>query len=71
VAKNQYSFSDDPKALNAPEGHTLHVNDVKLSAGAGFVVVLTGSVMVMPGLPKVPAAHKIGVDSAGKIFGLF
>ena len=71
IAKTQYSFSDNAKLLNAPEGHTLHVQDAKLSAGAGFVVILTGSVMTMPGLPRVPAAKRIGVDGNGKIFGLF
>lgn len=71
VAKTQYSFSDNPNQRNAPINHTLHVQDVRLSAGAGFVVVLTGSVMTMPGLPKVPAAKNIGVDNNGTIFGLF
>ena len=71
VAKTQYSFSDDPTKLGAPEGFTVTVRNVKVSAGAGFVVVLTGDIMTMPGLPKVPAAEKIDVDSTGKITGLF
>jgi len=71
VAKTQYSFSDDPKKLGAPEGFTVTVKNVKVSAGAGFVVVLTGDIMTMPGLPKVPAAERIDVDENGKITGLF
>lgn len=71
VAKTQYSFSDDPKLLGAPEGFTLTVRDIKVSAGAGFIVALTGDIMTMPGLPKVPAAEKIDVDETGKISGLF
>ena len=71
IAKTQYSFSDDPMKLGAPEGFTVTVKDVKISAGAGFVVVLTGDIMTMPGLPKVPAAEKIDVDENGKITGLF
>ena len=71
IAKTQYSFSDDPTKLGAPEGFTVTVRNVKVSAGAGFVVVLTGDIMTMPGLPKVPAAEKIDVDSTGKITGLF
>ena len=71
VAKTQYSFSDDPTKLGAPEGFTVTVRNVKVSAGAGFVVVLTGDIMTMPGLPKVPAAEKIDVDENGKITGLF
>ena len=71
VAKTQYSFSDDPKLLGAPEGFEVTVKNVKVSAGAGFVVVLTGDIMTMPGLPKVPAAEKIDVDSDGLISGLF
>ena len=71
VAKTQYSFSDDPKLLNAPSGHTLHVSDARLAAGAEFVVVLTGSVMTMPGLPKRPAAVDISIDEDGQIVGLF
>ena len=71
VAKTQYSFSDDSTKLGAPEGFTVTVKNVKISAGAGFVVVLTGDIMTMPGLPKVPAAEKIDVDENGKITGLF
>ena len=71
VAKTQYSFSDDPTKLGAPEGFTVTVKNVKVSAGAGFVVVLTGDIMTMPGLPKAPAAEKIDVDENGKITGLF
>lgn len=71
VAKTQYSFSDDPKKLGAPENFTVTVKNVKVSAGAGFIVVLTGDIMTMPGLPKVPAAMKIDVDESGKITGLF
>ncbi len=70
VAKTQYSFSDDPTKLGAPEGFTVTVRNVKVSAGAGFIVVLTGDIMTMPGLPKVPAAMKIDVDEQGKIPGL-
>ena len=71
IAKTQYSFSDDPKLLSAPEGFTVHVRGVKLSAGAGFVVVLTGKIMTMPGLPPIPAAENIDVDDDGVITGLF
>ncbi len=71
IAKTQYSFSDDPTKLGAPEGFTVTVKNVKISAGAGFIVVLTGDIMTMPGLPKVPAAEKIDVDENGKISGLF
>ncbi len=71
VAKTQYSFSDDPTKLGAPEHFTVTVKNVKVSAGAGFIVVLTGDILTMPGLPKVPAAEKIDVDEDGKITGLF
>ncbi len=71
IAKTQYSFSDDPKKLGAPEHFTVTVKNVKVSAGAGFIVVLTGDIMTMPGLPKVPAAENIDVDENGKISGLF
>ena len=71
VAKTQYSFSDDPTKLGAPEGFTVTVRNVKISAGAGFIVVLTGDIMTMPGLPRVPAAERIDVDENGKISGLF
>lgn len=71
IAKTQYSFSDDASKLGAPKEFTVTVKNVKVSAGAGFVVVLTGDIMTMPGLPKVPAAEKIDVDEDGKISGLF
>ncbi|MBR3224551.1 MAG: formate--tetrahydrofolate ligase [Atopobiaceae bacterium] len=71
VAKTQYSFSDDPKLLGAPHGFTLNVRDLRVSAGAGFVVALTGNIMTMPGLPKEPAAEKIDVTDDGRIVGLF
>ncbi|MBR2054018.1 MAG: formate--tetrahydrofolate ligase, partial [Clostridia bacterium] len=71
VAKTQYSFSDDPSKLGAPTGFTVTIRNVKISAGAGFIVVLTGDIMTMPGLPKVPAAERIDVDENGKITGLF
>ncbi len=71
IAKTQYSFSDNAKLTGAPEGHTLNVREVRLSAGAGFVVVVCGSIMTMPGLPKHPAAMDIDVDATGKITGLF
>ena len=71
MAKTQYSFSDDPTKLGAPENFTVTIKNVKVSAGAGFIVVLTGDIMTMPGLPKVPAAEKIDVDASGKITGLF
>ena len=71
IAKTQYSFSDDPSMLGAPRGFTVTVRNVKISAGAGFVVVFTGDIMTMPGLPKVPAAEKIDVDEHGRITGLF
>ena len=71
VAKTQYSFSDDPTKLGAPKDFDITVKNVKISAGAGFIVVLTGDIMTMPGLPKIPAAEKIDVDENGKITGLF
>jgi formate--tetrahydrofolate ligase len=71
IAKTQYSFSDDPTKVGAPEGFTVTVRNVRISAGAGFVVVLTGDIMTMPGLPKSPAAERIDVDENGKISGLF
>jgi len=71
IAKTQYSLSDNPALLGAPTGHTITVRDVKLSNGAGFVVIYTGNIMTMPGLPKVPAAERIDVDENGKISGLF
>ena len=71
IAKTQYSFSDDPKLLGAPKGFRLQVRNLKVSAGAGFIVALTGDISTMPGLPKVPAAEKIDVDENGVITGLF
>ena len=71
MAKTQYSFSDDPALLGAPTGFTVTVRNLKVSAGAGFIVALTGDIMTMPGLPKVPAAEKIDVDENGVITGLF
>ena len=71
VAKTQYSFSDDPNKLGAPKGFRISVRNLKVSAGAGFIVALTGDIMTMPGLPKVPAAEKIDVDENGVITGLF
>lgn len=71
MAKTQYSISDDAKAIGAPEGFTLKVKDVKLLAGAGFIVVQSGSIMKMPGLPKTPAAESIDIDGEGNIAGLF
>ena len=71
IAKTQYSFSDNPALLGAPEDFTVTVKNVKISAGAGFIVVLTGDIMTMPGLPKAPAAERIDIDENGKITGLF
>ena len=71
MAKTQYSFSDNPALLGAPKGFTVTVRNLKVSAGAGFIVALTGDIMTMPGLPKVPSAEKIDVDENGKISGLF
>ncbi len=71
MAKTQYSFSDDQTLLGAPQGFTLNVREIRVSAGAGFIVALTGNIMTMPGLPKKPAAENIDVDSTGKISGLF
>ena len=71
VAKTQYSFSADPTRLGAPSGHVLPLRDVRLSAGAGFVVAICGEIMTMPGLPRRPAAETIGIDAAGRIDGLF
>lgn len=71
IAKTQYSFSDDPALLGAPEDFTVTVKNVKISAGAGFIVVLTGDIMTMPGLPKHPAAERIDIDENGIISGLF
>ena len=71
IAKTQYSFSDDPTKLGAPENFKITVKNVKISAGAGFIVVLTGDILTMPGLPKSPSAERIDVDDSGKITGLF
>jgi formate--tetrahydrofolate ligase len=71
VAKTQYSFSTDPKALGAPSGHTVTVREVRLAAGAEFVVMICGDIMTMPGLPKVPAAEQIDLDDEGRVVGLF
>lgn len=71
MAKTQYSFSDDPSKLGRPQGFTVNVREVRLSAGAGFVVALAGSIMTMPGLPKKPAANEIDIDADGRITGLF
>ncbi len=70
MAKTQYSFSDDPAKLGAPEGHTLHVREARLAAGAGFIVAICGEIMTMPGLPKAPSAEKITINAAGEIDGL-
>ncbi len=71
IAKTQYSFTPDPSIIGAPEGHTLPVREVRLMAGAGFVVAVCGDILTMPGLPRVPAAETIGLDAAGRIVGLF
>jgi formate--tetrahydrofolate ligase len=71
IAKTQYSFSADPTALGAPSGHVLPVREVRLSAGAGFVVAICGEIMTMPGLPRRPAAETIGLNAEGGIEGLF
>ena len=71
MAKTQYSFSTDPNLRGAPEGHSVPVREVRLSAGAGFVVVICGEIMTMPGLPKVPSAEAIRLNDAGQVEGLF
>ena len=71
IAKTQYSFSTDPKLKGAPSGHTLPIREIKLSSGAGFVVVICGAIMTMPGLPKVPSADSIKLNKKGEIEGLF
>jgi len=71
VAKTQYSLSDDASKLGSPRGHTITVRDVTVSAGAGFVVALTGDIMTMPGLPKAPAACRMDIDDYDVITGLF
>jgi formate--tetrahydrofolate ligase len=70
IAKTQYSFSDNPKLLGAPSGWTLNVTDVSLSAGAGFIVVISGNMMLMPGLPKVSRAASVDVNEKGEIIGI-
>jgi formate--tetrahydrofolate ligase len=70
IAKTQYSFSTDPTLRGAPSGHELHVREVRLSAGAGFVVVVCGDVMTMPGLPRAPASSHIDLTDDGEILGL-
>jgi formate--tetrahydrofolate ligase len=70
IAKTQYSFSDDPKVMGAPTGWTLNITDATLSAGAGFVVAIAGSMMLMPGLGKTPQAQKLDVDDAGNVKGM-
>ena len=71
MAKTQYSFSDDAKKMGAPKDFTVKISNLKVAAGAGFIVALTGTIMTMPGLPKVPAAENIDVDNDGNITGLF
>ena len=71
MAKNQYSLSDDATLLGRPENFDIHIREVYVSAGAGFVVAITGTIMTMPGLPKKPAAENVNVDDEGKIIGLF
>ena len=71
VAKTQNSLSDDAGLKGRPRDFTIHVKDISISAGAGFIVVYTGNILTMPGLPKVPAADHMGIDDDGKIYGLF
>jgi formate--tetrahydrofolate ligase len=71
IAKTQMSFSTDPTAIGAPSGHIVPIREVRLAAGAGFIVAIAGDMMTMPGLPKVPAAENIDVDAMGNITGLF
>jgi formate--tetrahydrofolate ligase len=71
VAKTQYSFSTDPKLLGAPSDHVVNIREVRLAAGAEFIVMICGDIMTMPGLPKVPAADSIDIDENGKVVGLF
>ena len=71
MAKNQYSLSDDKTVLGRPQNFPIHIREVYVSAGAGFVVAITGTIMTMPGLPKAPAAENVDVDKNGKITGLF
>jgi formate--tetrahydrofolate ligase len=71
VAKTQYSFSTDPKLLGAPSGHMVNIREVRLAAGAEFIVMVCGDIMTMPGLPKVPSSERIDLDESGKVVGLF
>jgi len=71
MAKTQMSFSTDPTIIGAPTGHNVHVSEVRLANGAGFIVAICGNMMTMPGLPKVPAAERIDIDDDGNIIGLF
>ena len=71
IAKTQYSFTTDPKVRGAPSHHIVHIREVRLNAGAEFIVVICGDIMTMPGLPETPAANSIDVDENGKIVGLF
>ena len=71
IAKTQYSFSTDPQLRGAPSGHVVNIREVRLAAGAEFIVLVCGDIMTMPGLPKVPSANAIDVDDNGKIIGLF
>jgi formate--tetrahydrofolate ligase len=71
VAKTQYSFSTDPSLRGAPSGHIVNIREVRLAAGAEFVVMVCGDIMTMPGLPKIPSADKIDIDDTGKVIGLF
>ena len=71
MAKTQYSFSDDPKNLICDKPFTIHVKEIRLKTGAEFIVVLTGKIFTMPGLPKVPAAESIDIDEKGNIVGIF
>jgi formate--tetrahydrofolate ligase len=71
IAKTQMSFSSNPNSKGAPSGHVIEIRDVRLANGAGFIVAIAGDMMTMPGLPKIPAAERIDIDSDGKITGLF
>ena len=71
VAKTQYSFSTDAKLRGAPSGHVVNIREVRLAAGAEFIVMICGDIMTMPGLPKVPSAHAIDIDDKGRVVGLF
>ena len=71
IAKTQYSFSTDPNLKGAPNNHVVAIREISLSAGAGFIVVVCGDIMTMPGLPRVPAANSIDIDAKGEVVGLF